>query len=720
MKQLLSLLFVSSTIASTGNVVSYDTLSVLTNTHNPTSLSTELTAKDQPECTFIAVTPAETVDDAIVYPSINDLYTWRRQFSGSLDVRWFGAAGDGTTDDQPAIQAALDAADKRTVSFPNGTYLMGGTGIQNALVMVTTDVSMMLEQGATVLSHQDRTNLSMFDFTTAPKLTGTIEGGTFDDNASNRSGERSSIFKLRILPDGIMFRGIHFTNTTEAAINFIGGFANGHATVRDCKFTGSTGHSGSAGGGVGNYIFATNSDGGILRVEDCTFIGDPNIPDGQWPAAIHVTSSTSGTSPITLIATGNFVSYCGTYAHNNFLGAIDVYRGGSGASIIADNIVTNYQHAGIRMVMANGGTITGNKVQGLLETNNVASAIGYTGQRTGEPGYGNVVISDNVITDSQLTGITISGSPDPLNDVTVHHNMMSNVLRGITLNYPGDRILVQGNNIVSNTSVGIRVTNGRAGVKRILDNVVDGYSHGFYIETADSTGDYYLTGNRFKSSWTSGVGMWLQNCAKVVAEQNYVDTAGTLSLRFGGTVGEYVEHANEYTKGVFGAPTLRRDLHSMQNSVINVKDFGAVGDGTTDDTAAWDAAIAAAGDTNMVVLPGPGLYMVDGIGIRGNTVTNMWTELNGGGAVAGTTVQFRTYEFDLPTIPANSELSFTVLDPDAVAGQWFKAFHWDWPFISIVGKCDTDGLVDIKLFNSNGILIDPMVETFIVMFGQRP
>lgn len=49
--------------------------------------------------------------------------------NGVVDVRSFGAAGDGAHDDGPAIQRALDAAGphRQTVLLPGGTYLVGET-----------------------------------------------------------------------------------------------------------------------------------------------------------------------------------------------------------------------------------------------------------------------------------------------------------------------------------------------------------------------------------------------------------------------------------------------------------------------------------------------------------------------------------------------------------------------------------------------------------------
>lgn len=48
---------------------------------------------------------------------------FKRLYDGSLNVKWFGAKGDGVNDDRPAIQSAIDAGGARcNIYFPQGTY----------------------------------------------------------------------------------------------------------------------------------------------------------------------------------------------------------------------------------------------------------------------------------------------------------------------------------------------------------------------------------------------------------------------------------------------------------------------------------------------------------------------------------------------------------------------------------------------------------------------
>lgn len=50
---------------------------------------------------------------------------WIRSFSGSLNVRWFGAKGDGVTDDWSFLENAITAAGSTALLWPVGNYITG-------------------------------------------------------------------------------------------------------------------------------------------------------------------------------------------------------------------------------------------------------------------------------------------------------------------------------------------------------------------------------------------------------------------------------------------------------------------------------------------------------------------------------------------------------------------------------------------------------------------
>jgi len=650
MKLLLFLIATPALIAGTGNVISYDTLVQLTNTHNPTGVSTELTAKDQPGCTFVASTPAEAVDGALVFPSINVDYTWRRQFTGPLDIRWFGATGDGMTDDAPAFNTALAAAEGGAVYVPNGQYRVFSTlsatnvqiiGESRWLTQVFPDNGWADTNRAMIEINDSGADTSWGPMISKMRLGGNVVG--------NITGLLKVDASTRFVAEDIEFR--HGKNyclfiTNRAA----------YGEIARCTFSG--------GDAVDELVaIKMDTDYSAYRINECyinigvaTGVGLDMGPQGN-----------------------HNLSLTGCILENLLVGVRSPTRTASSVYnfVMRDNWVEG-------VIDAWDFQDAANKVDSVtIETCSFGPA-GQTPAHTLENARNVRFIGNYIGTSLELTssleGVHIQGNrsssgPHFVNNVSLLNiKFQDQTAAGAGAERPWLAV-----GVPHNTS------SGRAGI---------GTDRFFGT-------DYYVTNRTILNSTTAPATLGTQ--AQFYAKTNNVDAVHLYGMDSLG---------NEFPLTGYAA---------SGNGIINVKDFGAVGDGVTDDTAAWDAAIAAAGNTNMVILPGGGGgYLVDGTVIQGNSVTNVWHNLDTGSQITASTVQFRTYEFDLPTIPPNSELSFTVLDPEAKAGQWFKAFHWEWPYLAITGKCTTDGLVDIKLFNSNGIIVDPMVETFIVMFGQIP
>lgn len=77
---------------------------------------------------FVYVLASSETEDigTIVAPNAG-VGRWRRVYSDLLNVKWFGATGDGATNDSAAVLAASDAAIRIgvTLFFPPGTYKIG-------------------------------------------------------------------------------------------------------------------------------------------------------------------------------------------------------------------------------------------------------------------------------------------------------------------------------------------------------------------------------------------------------------------------------------------------------------------------------------------------------------------------------------------------------------------------------------------------------------------
>lgn len=193
-----------------------------------------------------------TDDGGITFASNDGLRYAVREFSGAINVKWFGAKGDGVTDDQPAIQAAVNAAEGVTdVFIPVGRYFVnagikvpphvnvrgagrdstiidadGSTGLfldtgvfsfvgggPTAIQDITSKTnrgSMMLDM-ATPLNVEKGATLLIMDETQimhVSGITGTYQLG--ETITGSESGASGVILKITSVPNDVTKKIIHF------------------------------------------------------------------------------------------------------------------------------------------------------------------------------------------------------------------------------------------------------------------------------------------------------------------------------------------------------------------------------------------------------------------------------------------------------------------------------------------------------------------------------
>lgn len=147
---------------------------------------------------------------------------WLRQFTGPVNVRWFGARGDGTTNDTTAVQNAIDyiaTLGSGAVYFPRGTYdcatltwKTGVWGVGDGGFLVSTirlrngtNADLILGQNAVSLwAGSTDGGLSNYGFT----------GVTLNGNRANNTTGNC----LRIFGRAPRFRDFYVTEAPEIGI----------------------------------------------------------------------------------------------------------------------------------------------------------------------------------------------------------------------------------------------------------------------------------------------------------------------------------------------------------------------------------------------------------------------------------------------------------------------------------------------------------------------
>ena len=316
-----------------------------------------------------------------------------------VDVRDFGAVGDGVTDDTAAIQAALDSTAKKIIFNDNSTFLVTSE--------LTTSVA-------------DR---SIFGYGATITTDGSIDAAA---NVLIVSGIRTTVAGLKIT-------GI--TGTTLCSAIFIGGVPS--VTIQDCRifdFDNGTGI-GANSSGV-SHVIQNN------HLDNCA----PVSFGGSQYGSIACNASKS-------VITGNRIL-------RNDLTGISVF-GGDYVTISDNYIEGTGSLATVGGIILDGLTIgcviDGNTINtGDVEGIQIAGSITTYGGASKDH-----IISNNTILNSDYSAITLYGTEtDSVINVTVSGNHMKSAGttgRGIELNRVA-KINITGN-YVYGYNVGLNVVN---------------------------------------------------------------------------------------------------------------------------------------------------------------------------------------------------------------------------------------------------------------------
>ena len=378
---------------------------------------------------------------------------WVREQDDVTNLKWFDAKGDATTNDDVALQAAIDYCNtnSRELFVPKGTYLMNS----QITVSEINHLKIRGEDGAILKA--------------GPLFAGDSSMMQFTSLLAPAGGE---IREFSI--DNIRFDAANIPNSgTGEANDCINVSSNGTletVSITNCAF--KTGDRFETAGGD-SHIFSAGANKTIIK--GCKF-------QGAIDAAIYVSGNQTEEFGEDLLVLENEFSFCNvavinkrtfrrSIVSNNFITncSIGITQGEGDAgqltgkyNIISDNVILRTGRA-IEARIFNGNTITGNIIREIGYTNNVGTEpTAATGIMIA--GSGNNVVSNNVVRDL---------NPD------IATNPASSAYNGIYLlqrSYEGTDYISPSNNISGNVCKDIGaflLSDGTSIINLISDNLVE-------------------------------------------------------------------------------------------------------------------------------------------------------------------------------------------------------------------------------------------------------
>jgi parallel beta-helix repeat protein len=435
----------STVVFSNPSFVPYLTISDLRIGHANSSKLVQIIAGDMSGEFFLDSLDSTTPDDGCMVLATNIGERYKRGLSGSVNITWFGAKGDGVTDNAPAFSIATKY---KSVFVPPGIFRV------NSSVELRPGLEKLYGEGAIIMGTNSDlfyrnftpsfTNVSLLinpvtnlELNTASKATYTdidtkvvVPGHTMTVNSTvvlKGNANQDFFSEIKKITGDTIVLADKLTFTLGLVIQIAVIEAN-NLIVDGLTFGYLPGLSVSS----GNDIFALSKTKGIT-IRNCKFIG----------------SGTDG--GISVSGVGNVVSNC---QFEKFRSAVLLFN--AGQNLIKDNRIVSTGSA-IRAVRCHNLRIVGNYI-----SNGSDSEHGIGIELTAESGAYDKNCYNSII------GNTV---------INVNHGVVSSGIGGIHLNFSADHNIIQGN-ISKKNSFGIYLEND-CDFNTISDNDCS-YNDGYY------------------------------------------------------------------------------------------------------------------------------------------------------------------------------------------------------------------------------------------------
>lgn len=443
------------------------------------------------------------------------------------NVKAYGAKGDGTTDDQAAIQSAINAAQTAgggTVFFPNGQYIVSGTpqvtgtniilrGTGNATILLGT--AAMNPAGTTIgIWVNGASNILIEGLVIDGNFTNIAKNGSFEAASSlwtpvintygaqgpktyimAGSGIDSTTYLKYRMPiritntSSVTVRGCTIQNSVSAGIIADATSVNGCTDIQivnnRVKLTFDNGiyfHQGvQYATAIGNEVSDTQYNGIASIYCDHILFSNNNIrnagPSLSDSGGIEIDGSSNCT------ATGNLIDSCQFYGITAIATQeTNITNGANGNQVwasntnISNNTITNchandyptHNTPGVNVFGANNTTINANMIS------NCDYGVSMGSQAT------NTIVVANSILNCTALGVNVGQSAD-VQGVTIRGNYVArNRSNGLYIN--GTGALIEDNTILGNGSMGISLSQPPANTGQKIDWVLNNT----VIDNADS------------------------------------------------------------------------------------------------------------------------------------------------------------------------------------------------------------------------------------------